>query len=426
MKVPETSSLLSEFDGLNHHQRVQRIAKLAHACAGSAEFNRLVGDLIAKKTHYEGSLALTAAIHARDEARLLELLNHNSVEVTRLAAKAVGSIATNEAAIRNAVLTGSVVIRRGILNGIAHAKRSQLADALFADVSTQLGSVEMLELVKVISPAVLQRILPEIAHAISCWRGLAQSAPDVVLQVIEMDVMSRPVWERHSRFYAYGSSFEVLASTHYVQLLRLIAACKQEEFPSALRAALPILMRRDANGVFDLLMSFAPQHRIPLALLSGQLIRLFTREQILQLAPYAHLKSQQFVQFLGQLPPSQRGEVFLAAREGIDTAVLGWNASLINVLSRGPVRTAELDRVSKLKTVTDSREKTLQVIASKPFAHAVRDLKKATQSSDANDRILAWDLLIFCAATNRDSDALHEVLTYAYRFRNEQDPVLQV
>lgn len=425
MESITVEQLLAELDKLNHPQRVQRMAKLGHAHARTAELDRLIQDLMAYNTHYEGTLALTAAIHSRNELRLMDLTKHSSAQVSQLASKAAGTHVKDEVALRAAVFAGSVVVRRGILTGLVRARRAALADALFPEVVAQFDVVEILELLKIVSSDVLHQAIADMGQRVHFWHHLAHAAPDVVLQVIEKDVTARPVWERVSRLNVFGAAFPELAVNRTAQVLRLIKVCQFQELPHCLQKCIPALIRRDVNGVFDMLMLLNVQHRLPASLLKRRRLRMFSQEQLEQLVLTARLSPRKLTSFLSALPPSQRGAMLVVARAGLDVSALPWDQQLILTLARGTVRDAEVERVSQLDKVRDNRINTLRLLAARPYSQAVKELKTATRASAAEDRIVAWQLLISCAAINRDADALNDVLKHAYGFRNEQDPVLQ-
>jgi hypothetical protein len=159
--------------------------------------------------------------------------------------------------------------------------------------------------------------------------------------------------------------------------------------------------------------------------LPRSLLRHLARLDLTELAPVAQRlrrRESALVALLKALPPTQRAALYDAAYAGLDRSQSRPSDQMLDVLPRAR-RWNEARRVLELGPVRDDVALTLHYIAFLPWDQAKAPLTAATRRALAEDRAVAYELLVASADRAGEPEVVSEVVTYLRRLRNGQDPV---
>ena len=161
------------------------------------------------------------------------------------------------------------------------------------------------------------------------------------------------------------------------------------------------------------------------AALPGSLLCRLAELDPSQLAPIARRLRRRdgaLVALLEAMPPARRSALYDAAYADVDRSQSRPSDLILDALPRTR-RWAEARRVLDLGAVRDDAALTLHYTAFLAWDQAKAPLTDATLRASADDRAVAYELLIACASRTGAEEVLTEVVTYLRRLRNEQDPV---
>ncbi|ATB36666.1 hypothetical protein CYFUS_002081 [Cystobacter fuscus] len=421
MRIPSREALLSELDKLNHGARLRRVALLGRDGKDSPELKSLMSRLLSGGAH-EGLLALEMARAARDGDILLRGLTHPSCQVQGRAATFAGRFVLDDTALERRLPGLAPFVRRRVLKGLAHARRSALAARLFPLIRARHGAAEAALLLPALDPAALHRLLPELAHQVNVWRSLVHQMPDAVLAFLRDTFAQASGLERVSLFQRYHVPLQELTLSRADAVLALVQDfAPPDHLPAFVTCALPRLVRRHPEQILALLLR--PAFRATLLhtrLPRGALRELKTAsaDQRRALARALAEEPSLLARFLAACPPSERPALFAHAFEG--TAPRAHPDTLLTVLPLAS-RDAEATRQLGLREVREDRDRRLAMLALRAIEHAREPLRQAASASKAEDRARALTLLVACTGLSRRG--LTETLAALARLRNEQDPV---
>lgn len=415
------AALLADVDPLDPDDRVRRVVDAAMAAPPERRRALLTG--LGSGDDHARRLAVVAARATRDGAQLAAALDDPAPAIR---AGAFGSPALPEPAVAAVVERGALADRRRAYDWIRRHRRAALADRLVEGALPRWGAAEAAVLLSACSPAVVRRLLPEVAYAVPNWSGLVRRHPELVIthagaELAACDPEARTDWWRGA-----GSLVGAVVDARPEAALELAERWLTGPLPWPLLTGLHRLLAVDPARVARLVRA-DPERVVQL----GRLRLGRTARDRLAALPDAELGAllhasgpsrALLAQVLRALPPRRRAAVFERAFRGHDRATLVLTEAELTLLPR-PVRAAEVERMLALPAMRDSTERTLRITALGAAERAWPALAAATRSALAEERALGYELLVRAAAGTRDPSRVAEVLAGLTRIRNEREPV---
>ena len=223
-----------------------------------------------------------------------------------------------------------------------------------------------------------------------------------------------------------GPGVAVAVETRAEQVLVLLEDLGPSGGPSfGLGRRLGRLLRAFPSRTVALLLR--PEHRralihggLPKAVLTAA--RDLPHEDLLALARAVRENHEHVAQLLSRIPPSQREALFRSTYADVDTWRTFWSSDVLEALPHA-ARAGEATRMLTLREVADDQVSTLLVTSFLPIAEARPRLEQATTAAKAEERGIAYRLLVDCTRRSRSSVELGITLQTLQRLRNEQEPV---
>jgi hypothetical protein len=422
-KLPTRAELLAELDRLSHPARVRRVRTLAHAGRGSRELEALVASL-ATPDAFEASLALAMADTAGLEEHLLGALRHEAVSVRTLAAKAACRGVASDERLAGETLRAAPATRRAMMRRIRQLERTALADRLLPEVLRRWGPAEAARLLGSCSPALVERFLPDVAHATRSWEAFARNHDLALLAHVRRSLESAPRRARALAWQRLAPAIDALATRRATELLELaLDHADPDAIPVAIERHLGRWTRLEPALVVELLLrpGYRPRlvaHGLPRGVLKGA--RLFSPEQLARIAAPLAENPGALARLLLELRPSARERVFSDVFSGDDTSARVWPDELLEALPHA-LRDREATRMLALRAIREDPDRTLAVTAFCEPDRSRAALESACRAATAEDRARGYSLLV--AGTGRFRRGVAETLAFLGRLANEQDPV---
>ncbi|GGV22052.1 hypothetical protein GCM10010182_50560 [Actinomadura cremea] len=416
------AELLARVEPLPYPERMRALALHARRLAGTPALGELLGELSARG-RYERRTALHMAMAARDLPFVERALAGPDLGLRRAALRAVRTLPVADDAAAAVLDDAPANLRRAFYRMLRHADRPALADRLLPDVRSRWGDREAAALLPACSGGTVARSLPDLDHAVTAWRALAERHPGPFLELA------------HER--AAGWNW-----------LRLRAA------------GLPPLARRDPAGLLELLERRDVRERVrrrlpkPVArrLFAVDVVRaaraapgtgdrrrpLFSRDEHLrdlsdsELREFLPEDAHALAKILVHFPPGRRAGLVDAVVERRGGPFPGLRAHPL--LDRLPPERAAAEARRMLdwhgsvwhsaRSRLDDPDIPLKLAAHLPYAEASGPLREAALTGDPKRRGLARELLVRAAARTGDVEVLLGVVReLAERTRNERDPM---
>ncbi|PYC88231.1 hypothetical protein C7C46_00855 [Streptomyces tateyamensis] len=375
---------------------------------------------------YGRSLAVVGAAIAGDVAFLEARLADPDGGVRAQALKASLRLPVSDAALERAMDDAPYAVRRQIADAVVAGGRTALAERLLESVRESWGDQEAARLLPGCGPEAVARLLPGLFLAVARWQAIGSRHPDLLLdeiarQLAELPEQSRPAW--------WQRNADALAATAEARPLRVLELLEQHcppQLPGPVRAGLGKLLRAAPGRTIRLLT--APQRRaaalqVPLSRTAlGRVARLGAPELLDLGRAWSH-RPDSLALLLRALPPSRRNDFFDAATAGQDLGRSEFSEALLTALPR-PRAQAEARRIAAQAAERGAPwAVVLTATAHLPVAEARPELLAATRRPAAEDRAVAYPLLVRNAARSGQPAAVAELLQDLQRLRNEQDPV---
>ncbi|MFG2089771.1 hypothetical protein [Spirillospora sp. NPDC048824] len=424
MRVEE---LLTEIEPLPFKARCRRLADLRRL-AGDPALAALL-DGLARRGHYERSLALFVAAAVRDEASLAHIVTTMRDPDAELACQAI-RLAVRYGAGPEPFLAGledaPAAVRTALYDAVRARRRGDLAEALIGRVAERWGEEEAARLLPACGPDVVAERIDALGHAVVNWASLGRSLPDAVLGYAERSLAGLPEAMRDSWWFRHAPGVAAALRHDPARVVGLLERhCATRALPHPLHPAAGALLDAEPRRMLRLLLSEA--HRGDLRIL---LYRRSVRDRMARLgdddltavARAVREDESMLRLLLGAFPPSRREAVFEAATDGVDRGVAEPGEGLLEVLPRA-VRHREARRMMGLRSVTGTPARMWAVAAFLPYEEGSPVLAELTRRADADERGTGYALLIGCAGRSRDPATLTAALESLGRLRNEQDPV---
>jgi hypothetical protein len=371
-------------------------------------------------------LAVVAAAIGGDIGFLEARLADPDVFVRSHALKSALHLPISDAALARATEDAPQAVRRQIATIVVAGGRTALAERLLASVRDVWGDEEAARLLPGCGAEAVERLLPGLFLAVVRWRALGRSHPDLVLDEVERQLAELPEPSRGSWWQRNADIFAATAEARPLRVLALLERHCPARLPGPMRDCLGHLLKAAPGRTIGLIT--APERLVghPRVLLTrtalGRVARLGPPE-LLDLGRAWSRNQESLALLLRALPPSRRETFYDAATAGKDLSHSSLSDSLLEALPRRRGQ-AEARRMAAQAAERGAPWSTaLAPVAFLPVAEARARLLAATRRPAAEDRALAWPLLVRNAARSGESAAVAALLEDFQRLRNEQEPV---
>ncbi|MFD9329518.1 hypothetical protein [Streptomyces sp. NPDC060065] len=429
-------SLLNALDPLAHPQRMRELALRVR----EMDQLRPVLEELEARGPYERGIAVVAASVGRDAEWIADRIADPDAFVRGHALRVAHSLQVPDSAYESALDDAPEVVRRQLLRAIVAGRRTALAERLVEALRREWGDAEAARLLPGCAPETVARLLPELFHAVTGWKALAERHPRALLDVAERELSTLPEGLRATWWDRYARS---VAATVAVEPLRVFDLLERFGPPAALPHQLHDrfgeFASADPGRLLRLLLTPAGLAALRGRALSPAVLRRLARSGAPELAAYGQILAGrgELAPLVKALPPAQRHAFYRAAHEGrgagpatLDGAGAGAGAGpvtvdavMLEVLPRSRVA-EEARRMAAVARERGALWDTLLLADSfLPVTEVRERLVEATRRPAAEDRAKAWPLLIANAARSGDPAAITSVLEEMARLRNEQDPV---
>ncbi|MES4907504.1 MULTISPECIES: hypothetical protein [unclassified Streptomyces] len=417
--------LLAALDPLPYPSRMRQLALRARAASAHGQLAGLLEEL-SERGGYERALAATAAAVCGRTGYLEQRLADPDPLVRGHALKAARRGQLTDAALEAAFEDAPAAIRRRLARTVVAGRRTTLADRLVEPLRERWGDAEAARLLPACGPETVARLLPDLFHAVNSWRALAPRHPAAVLDEAERQLAALPEALRQDWWLRHAPCVALAARTEPERVLGLLERLCHSALPLPVRHRLGTLAAAEPGRTIRLLL--APEHA---AVLRGRgleraVLRRLVRAnppELVDLARALGHDAEALSRLLAALPPARRPDFFDAAVAERDLTRADVEPALLDVLPR-PRREAEARRMAARARERGAHWATvLESVAYLPVEEAREELLRAARRSSAEDRALAYPLLVRNTARSGDPDAITSLLALLERLRNEQDPV---
>lgn len=205
-------SLLNALDPLAHPQRMRELALRVR----EMDQLRPVLEALEARGPYERGIAVVAASVGRDDEWIAERIADPDAFVRGHALRVADSLQVPDFAYESALDDAPEVVRRELLRAIVAGRRTALADRLVDALRREWGDAEAARLLPGCAPETVARLLPELFHAVTGWKALAERHPGALLDVAERELSTLPEglretwWDRYARGVAATVAVEPL------------------------------------------------------------------------------------------------------------------------------------------------------------------------------------------------------------------------
>ncbi|MFF4573901.1 hypothetical protein [Streptomyces sp. NPDC001410] len=415
--------LLSALEPLSFPARLSHTARTAHGLADRKQLAPLLSDLDARGS-YERRVAALAAFAGQDVGFLAARLADPDPVVAGYALRAARVLPVPDEAVEAAYDDAPAALRYRLARLISCGGRTALAERLVVRLRAEWGDAEAARLLPACSTPFVSEQLPALAHAVDGWARLARRHPDPVLDHAEAALADRARGQQREEWWRlHATTIAVLAPLRPERVLTLLERYGPLSLPLALNRGLGPLVTADAERVVRWITSpDRSEQRYEPVPPPGVLRRLVRAEPASLPALGRHWlrRGDRFAALLKAMAPGRR-PAFL------DTVIADGAPgepvlAVLDLLPRER-RWAEVRRVVAEATGDNWWADDLDTLAHGPFDEARSALLAAVRRPDADDRAVAWRLLVEAAARDGGRGTLTEVLTAAGRLRNDQDPV---
>lgn len=426
MKIPSKKELLKELDKIGHSQRVKKMSLLGHSERNNPLLKNLLDDL-EKGDTYEESLALWAAISSCDEERLKRAIKSKSRIIRNLAASGFFRVVRDNDFILKEIINIPKDIRIKLYKKLLLTGNSSLGSKLYTSVMQQFGYREALYLLPLCDEKIVEEHIFKYGNLINNWKKVTKKYPEVVLNYLKEILKDASEKEQIMLWYRCSSAFSVLIEKRSSDILEMaMNYFTEKSIPIVIESNFRRLVRKEPDLVFKLIMrpgytgllNSTFYYTIPTIISKN--IRFFSSEQVIKFARILNQSPFKLGELLKALKPSDRGEVFTGAYEGIDTKNYVWPDNLMEALPH-EIRFKEAERMLALRSVKENLYRPLQVKSCCDISLVRQDFYNSVKVPKAEERIFALKNLIRCTGLCRKE--LGETLVYLERIKNEQDTV---
>lgn len=415
----QVDSLLNALDPLPYPQRMRELAARAREFAPL----RPVLAELEERGSYGRDLAVVAAAVGRDADWIAGRIADPDPFVRGHALRVADSLQVPDSAYESGLADAPLTVRRDLLRAIVAGRRTALADRLVDGIRQDWGDTEATLLLPGCTTETVARLLPELFHAFAGSRALARRHSDLLFDVLERELAEVPTalydvwWER------CAGAVAAVAPRDPLRVLGFLEQRTPRSFPRQLHSCMGVFTAAAPERVLRLLGT-PGWAALGVRSLNTSVLRGLARSGVPELIDYGRVlaASGDLPELLTAMPPGKRHAFLTAVQEGRGTAASADQA----ILAALPRTHAPSEA---RRTAAAARERgadwhaVLLVESFLPVDEVRARLVEATRRPAAEDRALAWPLLIRNAARSGDPAAVTAVLEEMGRLRNEQDPV---
>ncbi|MFD3314627.1 hypothetical protein [Streptomyces sp. NPDC058694] len=415
----QAESLLNALDPLPYPLRMRELA----ARTRELEETRPLLDELETRGSYERGLAVVAAAVAGDTEWIAARIADPDSFVRGHALRAADSLQVPDSTYESALTDAPETIRRHLLRAVVAGRRTALADRIVDALRAEWGDEEAARLLPGCSPETVARLLPSLLHAVQGSKCLGRRHPNALLDAAERELAALPESLRDAWWQRYAEVVVVTVAAEPLRVLDLVERLGPSRIPAQLL---------DRTGAFA---TVAPE-RVLRLLISGRLPsyvgtrsrslqRRLARSEAEELAVYGRMlaASGGLAPLLHALPPARRHAFYTASTAGRDVGSATVDAVILEALPRSCVAEEARRMAAAARERGEAWDTVLLAESFLPVAEVRERLVEATRRPAAEDRALAWPLLIRNAARSGDPAAVTSVLEESARLRNEQEPV---
>ncbi|MEU0806430.1 hypothetical protein [Streptomyces sp. NPDC005970] len=417
--------LLAALDPLPYQRRMRELALRARAASAHGQLAGLL-EALSERGGYERGLAAMAAAVGGRTAYLEGRLTDPDPVVRGHALKAARRGQLTDAALEAAFEDAPAAVRGRLTRTVVAGRRTALADRLVDPLRERWGDVEAARVLPACGPETVARLLPGLFHAVGSWRALASRHPAAVLDEAERQLSALPEALRGDWWLRHASCVALAARAEPQRALGLLERLCHGPLPLPVWHRLGALAAAEPGRTIRLLLTPERAGVLRGRGLDRAVLRRLVRADPPELAHLARAlghEAQALSRLLAALPPSRRPAFFDAAVAERDLTHAELEPVLLEVLPRAR-REAEARRMAERARERGASWVTvLEAVSYLPVGEAREELLRATRRSAADDRALAYPLLIRNAARSGDPEAVTSLLALLERLRNEQDPV---
>ncbi|MDX6348355.1 MAG: hypothetical protein QOF84_3145, partial [Streptomyces sp.] len=396
-----------------------------HNGGGTTGLRPLLDELDGRGPHGR-RLAVVAAAIAGDVGFLEVRLADPDAAVRGHALKASLRLPISDAALERAMDDAPEAVRRQLATVVVAGGRTALAERLLVSVRELWGDEEAARLLPGCGAEAVERLLPGLFLAVARWRALGRRYPDLVLdeagrQLAELPEQSRgPWWHRNADVFA------ATVEARPLRVLELLELHCPAHLPGPVRDCLGHLLKTAPGRTIGLIAAPGRLVGHPRGLVSrtalSRLARLGPPELIDLGRAWSHTP-ESLALLLRAMPPARRDTFYDAATAGQDLSHSSLGSSLLDALPRRRAQSEARRMAAQAGEHGAPWNTVLAAVAYLPVAEARAQLLAATRRPAAEDRALAYPLLIRNAARSGEAAAIAILLDDLQRLRNEQEPV---
>ncbi|MEV8019038.1 hypothetical protein AB0O76_22385 [Streptomyces sp. NPDC086554] len=428
MAPPEKTAarhLLSDLDPLPYPRRMREIAESAQDFAARGALRSVLEELGCGGA-YERGVAIVLACAGGDAEWTGARLADPDPFVRGHALRVAESHRVPDAAFEAALDDAPEAVRRQLLHAIVAGRRTALADRVIGPLRRAWGDREAARLLPGCSAPVVERLLPELFHAVSGWRPLAKRHAGVLIDVAERELGALPDALRDGWWQRYAAGIAAATDAEPVRVLDLLERCAPSAFPSRLRSHLGVFADAAPGRVLAVLTG---PWGWPLRRSGGvtmPVLRKLVRSGVPELLAYARAvadDSTDLSRLILAHPPGERAAVYARAVEGRGAGFVTVDGVLLGALPRGAVADVARRMAERAKEQGGQGSSALLAESFLPCDEVHDRLVAATRRASAEERAEAWPLLVRNAARSGERAQVTAVLEEMTRLTNEQDPV---
>ncbi|MBM9435262.1 hypothetical protein [Actinacidiphila bryophytorum] len=423
-RVP-VDRLLATLDPLPFPARMRTLAAWARAPRAEGELRSLLHRLETTGT-YGRRLAAFAASAGGDTAHLEARLADPDAVVRRHALKAALRLPIADSALERAMDDAPAVVRAQIAGVVVAGGRTALAERLLPRVRELWGDEEAARLLPACGPGTVGELLPQLYRSTTRWRPLVRRHPDAVADDIARQLAESPAQTRAAWWQANADVFHHLADVRPLRVLDLLEAHCPTTLPHFFHAVAGRLLRAAPGRLIALLTAPGRTTGTSHTLVSRTALSRLARHGTPQFTDLGRAWGHQagpLARLLRALPPSRREAFYDTVTAGRD---LSHSVVDVAVLEALPRERAHTEARRMAEQAADKGAPWITVLAAVshlPPDEARERLLAATRRPAAEDRAMAYPLLVRNAARSGQAAALSRLLGDLLRLRNEQDPV---
>ncbi|MEV8314258.1 hypothetical protein AB0Q95_08805 [Streptomyces sp. NPDC059900] len=428
MALPEKTAaryLLSDLEPLPYPRRMREIAESARDFAGRGALRSVLEELEGTGPYERGVAVLLACAGGDTEWTGARIADPDSF-VRGHALRVAQSHGVPDAAFEAALGDAPEAVRRQLLRAIVTGQRTALADRLIGPLRRDWGDAEAARLLPGCSDPVVERLLPDLFHAVRGWRPLARRHADVLLDVAARELTALPEALRDGWWQRYAAGVASAAKAEPTRVLDLLEQFAPSFFPHQLRPRLGVLADAAPGRVLAILAGTRGWSLRRSGVLTDAVLRKLARSGAPGLLDYARAVAEDsgdLARLMLAHPPAERASVHARAVEGRGPAFGTVDGVLLGALPRSAVADAARSMAEQAKAQGAHWSSVLLAESFLPCAEVRDRLVAATRRPAADDRARAWPLLVRNAARSGEQSQVAAVLEEMTRLANEQDPV---